>query len=47
MRRSILFFFAFAVLVIAGCGSAVEDKYDAGREKQEAKADKMMQDSEE
>ena len=45
MRRALLLLPILA-LVLVGCSSAVSDKYQQGRENQEKKADKMMNDAE-
>lgn len=45
MRRALLLLPILALLLV-GCGNAVSDKYDKGRENQEKKADKMMNDAE-
>ncbi|MEQ1822365.1 MAG: hypothetical protein ABL949_07640 [Fimbriimonadaceae bacterium] len=36
---------ALVALVVAGCSKGVEDKYNQGRDKQEEKANKMIEDS--
>lgn len=47
MKRLILFVMAFAIFAAVGCSKNLEDKYGEGREQQKAKADKMINDTEE
>lgn len=42
MKRLTIFAIVFGV-ILAGCGSQVEDKYGEGREKQKNKAEKMVE----
>jgi PBP1b-binding outer membrane lipoprotein LpoB len=38
---------ALVALFVVGCSKGVEDKYNQGREKQEEKANKMIEDNSE